>query len=76
MAYVHKLCQHDWLKQHCYEVPTNLPFFAGITLKVMGYGLNPRQDLSIGHIMDVYHVLLLLVSLDDMCNPFITELAY
>ena len=25
MAYVHKICQHDWLKQHDYEVPTNLP---------------------------------------------------
>ncbi len=26
-AYVHKFCQHDWLKQHCYEVPANLPTF-------------------------------------------------
>ena len=24
-AYVHQFCQHDWLEQHCYEVPTNLP---------------------------------------------------
>ena len=27
MAYVHKFCHHDWLKQHCYEMPTNLPIF-------------------------------------------------
>ena len=23
--YVHQLCQRDWLKEHCYAVPTNLP---------------------------------------------------
>ncbi len=51
--------------------------FAVITLKVMGYGLNSRQDKSLGHRMDVYQVQLLLsVSLDDMCNPFVTELTY
>ena len=51
--------------------------FAVITLKVMGYGLNLRQDKSLGHRMDVYQVQLLLsVSLDDMCNPFVTELTY
>jgi hypothetical protein len=27
MAHVHQLCQHDWLQQHCYAVPTNLPIF-------------------------------------------------
>ncbi len=26
-AHVHKYCQHEWLKQHCYEVPTNLPTY-------------------------------------------------
>ncbi len=46
---------------------------AVITLKVMDYGLNSRQDSLIGHRMDVYQVqLLLLVSLEDMCNPFVT----
>ena len=27
MAYVHQFFQHDWLRVHCYEVPTNLPTF-------------------------------------------------
>ena len=27
LAYVHKFCQLDWLKEHGYEVPTNLPTF-------------------------------------------------
>ena len=26
-AYVHQFCQRDWLKQHCYAVPNNLPIF-------------------------------------------------
>ena len=26
-TYVHQFCQHDWLKQHCYTVPANLPIF-------------------------------------------------
>ncbi len=26
-AYVHQLCQRDWLTQHCYEVPTDLPSY-------------------------------------------------
>ena len=49
-------------------------FFAVITLKVMGDGLDSWQDISIGHRMDVYQVqLLLTVRLDSMCNPFVTE---
>jgi len=49
-------------------------FFAWITLKVIGYGLDSGKDSFLGHGMDVYQVqLLLLVSLDDMCNPFVTE---
>jgi hypothetical protein len=27
LAYVHQLCQRDWLTQHGYEVPTSLPTF-------------------------------------------------
>ena len=26
-AYVHQFFQHDWLQQHNYAVPNNLPFF-------------------------------------------------
>ena len=47
--------------------------FVVITLKVMGYGLNGGKDSFLGHRMDVYQVQL---SLDDMCNPFITEWTY
>jgi hypothetical protein len=50
---------------------------AVITLKVMGYGLNARQDTSLGHRMELFQVQLLLsVGLEDVCNPFITELTY
>ena len=74
---MHQYCQHDWPKEHCYEVPTNLPIFARITLKVMGDGLDSQQVTSLGHRMDVYQVQLLLpVSLDGMSNPFVTEWTY
>ncbi len=45
-AYVHKFCQHDWLKQHCYEVPTNLPTFCRDHTE--SYGLWVR--FTAGHI--------------------------
>ena len=52
-------------------------FFAGITLKVIGYELDSGKDSFLSHRMDVYQMqLLLLVSLDDMCNPFVTEWTY
>ena len=27
LAYVHQLCQRDWLTRHGYEVPTDLPTY-------------------------------------------------
>ena len=36
--------------------------FAGITLKVMGDGLDSRQVTSLGHRMNVYQVQLLLAT--------------
>ncbi len=50
---------------------------AVITLKVMGYGLDSRQETSLGQRIKLYQVqLLLLVSLDNMCNPFVKEWTY
>ena len=50
---------------------------AVITLKVMGYGLDFWQDTSLGNRMELYQVQLLLsVSLEDVCNPFVTEWTY
>ena len=47
-------------------------FSAGITLKVMGDGLDSLQVTSLGHRMDVYQVQLLLpMSLDGMCNSLV-----
>ena len=47
-------------------------FSAGITLKVIGDGLDSRQVTSLGQRMYVYQVQLLLpVSLDGMCNSLV-----
>ena len=51
-----------------------IQFYARITMKVMGDGLDSWQDTSLGHRMDVYQVQLL--GLDGMCNPFVTEWTY
>jgi hypothetical protein len=56
--YVHQLCQRDWLKNIVMRCQLIFQLFAVITLKVMGYGLNSRQEKSLGHRMDVYQVQL------------------
>ena len=70
-VYVHKFCQHDWLKEHCYAVPANLPISCRDHTE--SYGLDSQKDSLIGHRMDVYQVQ---VSLDYMCNPFVAEWTY
>ena len=47
-------------------------FSTGITLKVIGDGLDSQQVTSLGQRMDVYQVQFLLpVSLDGMCNSLV-----